>query len=79
VRTFLREYRPPRLRAFVEWSHIRALVYSSWRLGLFGRERFHYWGLIAWTLFRRPKLLPAAVTFAIYGHHFRRVCKALGA
>jgi radical SAM superfamily enzyme YgiQ (UPF0313 family) len=79
VRTFLREYRPRKLNPVVEWRQVWALFYSGVRLGVFGRERFHYWGLLGWTLFRRPKMLAAAVTFAIYGHHFRRVCKALGA
>jgi len=79
VRTFLHEYRPRKLHAVVDWHHIWALLYSIVRLGVIGRERFHYWGLIGWTLVRRPKLIHAAVTFAIYGHHFRRVCKGLGA
>jgi hypothetical protein len=42
-----------------------------------GRERFHYWQLLGWTLFRRPRLFETAVTLAIYGHHFRKTCAAL--
>jgi hypothetical protein len=38
-----------------------------------GRERVEYWKLVAWTLVRRPKLLPMAVTLAIYGYHFRLI------
>jgi hypothetical protein len=79
VRTFLREFRPRNRQVVLDWRQFWALFYSSVRLGLFGRERFHFWGLLGWTLFRRPKLFPAAVTFAIYGHHFRKVCKSLGA
>jgi radical SAM superfamily enzyme YgiQ (UPF0313 family) len=79
VRTFLREFRPHPVRVAVDWRHIVALFYSGVRLGVIGRERFHFWGLMAWTLFRRPRLLPAAVTFAIYGHHFRRISAAHGA
>ncbi|MGZ3332618.1 MAG: DUF4070 domain-containing protein [Gemmatimonadaceae bacterium] len=45
------------------------------RLGVIGRERFQYWRLLAWTLFVRPRLLPQAVTLAIYGYHFRRVAE----
>jgi hypothetical protein len=26
-----------------------------------------------WSLFRRPRLIPMAITLSIYGHHFRRV------
>jgi hypothetical protein len=43
------------------------------RLGVIGRERFQYWKLFFWSLFRRPRLLPHAITLSIYGHHFRRV------
>jgi radical SAM superfamily enzyme YgiQ (UPF0313 family) len=79
VRTFLREYRPPKATAsFFSWSHITTFAHSSLRLGVLGRERVHYWGLLFWTLFRRPQLFRLAVTSAIYGHHFRRTCEALG-
>jgi radical SAM superfamily enzyme YgiQ (UPF0313 family) len=73
IRTFLRVYRAPKLSVVPSWRHAVALGWSAVRLGVLGRERFHYWGLLAWTLFRRPSMLSAAVTFAIYGHHFRRV------
>jgi radical SAM superfamily enzyme YgiQ (UPF0313 family) len=79
VRTFLREYRPPKGPVSLpSWSQIRTFVHSSLRLGVFGRECLHYWSLLLWTLFRRPALFRLAVTSAIYGHHFRRTCKALG-
>ena len=78
VRTFLREYRPPRTRPRLDWTNLRALAYANLRLGLVGRERFQYWRLLAWTFFRRPALLDMAVTLAIYGHHFRKISDALG-
>ena len=79
VRTFLREYRPPRTPFHFGWRNAWALSYANVRLGLIGRERFQYWGLLAWTFFRRPALLETAVTLAIYGHHFRRISDTLGA
>lgn len=78
VRTLLREYRPRPMKAALDWRHGLALAYSSLRLGVFGRERFHYWRLLAWTIFHRPTQLPLAVTLAIYGHHFRKCCTAIG-
>jgi radical SAM superfamily enzyme YgiQ (UPF0313 family) len=78
VRTFLREYHPPRVRARISWADLHALGRSMWRLGLVGRERYQYWRLLAWTFFRRPRQVPLAVTLAIYGHHFRRTSQALG-
>ncbi|MHC4346538.1 MAG: DUF4070 domain-containing protein, partial [Planctomycetota bacterium] len=35
--------------------------------------RIYYWKLIFWSLLRRPRLLPLAVTLAIYGFHFRKM------
>jgi radical SAM superfamily enzyme YgiQ (UPF0313 family) len=73
VRTFLREFKTPDVRQRVDVQRLLALVRSAIRLGIIGRERFQYWRLLAWTIFVRPRLLPRAVTLAIYGYHFRRV------
>ncbi len=75
VRTFLREYRPPRLRIYVDREAILAFLRSLYHLGLRGVERVHYWRLLLWTLLHRPRSFPMAVTLAIYGFHFRRVCE----
>jgi radical SAM superfamily enzyme YgiQ (UPF0313 family) len=75
IRTFLREYQPPRIRGRIRLSHILALLRSFYQLGLVGQGRFHYWKLLLWTQFRRPRLIPEAVILAICGHHFRKVCE----
>jgi radical SAM superfamily enzyme YgiQ (UPF0313 family) len=77
VRTFLRDFHPPKPSISLSWQNLRAFVHSNIRLGVIGRERFHYWGLLLWTFFRRPALMELAVTFAIYGHHFRKTCDSL--
>jgi radical SAM superfamily enzyme YgiQ (UPF0313 family) len=73
VRTFLREYRPPKFTVPVTGDHILALFRSILRLGILGKARLEYWKFFFWTLFRRPRLFPLAITFTIYGFHFRRV------
>src|SRR5512147_1969513 len=73
VLTFLREYRPHRIRVHWDPQYILALWRSIYRLGIRGVERAQYWRLFFWTLFRRPRLFPLAITFAIYGFHFRQV------
>ena len=78
VRTFLREYRRPQISTSFSWRDLWALGHSTIRLGVVGRERFQYWRLLLWTLFHRPALLQLAVTFAIYGHHFRKCCDTIG-
>lgn len=81
VKSFLREYRPSKTRSFhFHPGHIRfhfgyswAFFKSIWSLGIRDRERAHYWKLLFWSLFRRPRSFPMAITYAIYGFHFRKV------
>jgi len=79
VKTFLREYRPPQIKVPLNFHHvsanIHALIRSIFRLGIMGKERFPYWKLFLWTLARRPRAFPLAITLAIYGHHFRKTCE----
>lgn len=74
VKTFLKEYKAPEVRQTMDLQRILALFRSGIRLGVLGKERFHYWRLLAWTMFHRRRLLPLAVTLTIYGHHFRKTC-----
>ena len=74
LRTLLRNSAPPRTKTPLRWSDLHALILSFWRLGIVGRERFHYWRLLLWTQCRHPRLLHQAVTLAIYGYHFRKMC-----
>jgi len=73
VLTFLRVYQPPKIRIQFEPQYILALWRSIYQLGIRGVERVQYWRLFFWTLFRRPRLFPLAITLAIYGFHFRQV------
>ena len=75
VKTLLREYKAPKAGIPMDFQRFLAVFRSNIRLGILGRERFHYWGLLLWTLFRRPELFSMAITLAIYGHHFRKVCE----
>jgi radical SAM superfamily enzyme YgiQ (UPF0313 family) len=78
IRTFLREYAPSRMGGSLSGRHLLAFLHATVRLGVLGRERFQYWGLLLWTIFRRPSHFPLAVTLSIYGHHFRKTCRLLG-
>ncbi len=75
VLTFLREYQPSEIRIHLELQYILALGRSIYQLGIRGVERTHYWRLFFWTLFRRPRLFPLAITLAIFGFHFRQVAE----
>lgn len=72
----LREYRPLHPGKFhLQPGYVGALFKSILFLGIIGRERFHYWKLFFWSLSRRPRLFPLAITYAIYGFHFRKVAE----
>ena len=75
VRSFLKELKAPDITMPMDFQRFLAFFRSSFRLGIWGKERLHYWHLLIWTLFRRPRLMPLAITLAIYGHHYRRICE----
>jgi len=75
VKIFLREYKPPEIKIPLDYQRFLAFFRSTIHLGIFGKERFQYWRLLMWTLFHRPQLLTLAISFAVYGHHFRKVCE----
>jgi len=74
IRTFLREFKPPKRRVQrIKLFHIRALFSSFWLLGIKGRGRKYFWGLLAWVLIKYPGLFPYAIGYSVAGIHFRNV------
>lgn len=72
----LSEYRPAQLGKFhLQQGYVGALFKSILFLGVLGRERLHFWKLFFWSLARRPRLFPLAITYAVYGFHFRTVAE----
>ncbi len=74
TKMFLRDYNPRirgRLPRF-ELHHITAFFRSMWTLGIIEKGRSYYWKLLAFSLFRRPKVFPLAVSLSIFGYHFRK-------
>lgn len=75
ILTFFKNYKPPeKTKVKFTFADIRALLKSVWRIGIVNRGRIYYWKLIFWSL-RRPRYFHIAVTFLIYGFHFRKVFK----
>ncbi len=75
VRSFLKELKMPVVRTPTDLQRVFAFFRAGLRLGILGKERFQYWRLLAWTTLRKPKMLPLAVTLAIYGYHYRKICE----
>lgn len=72
--TLFKNYKPIKKQKIkIDIPEINALIKSIWYIGIKERGKIYYWKLILWTLFRRPQLLQLAITFAIYGFHFRKI------
>ena len=77
VKTFLENYNYKNTALpKVRYSGLKAFFRSMWRIGLIEKGKFHYWKLILWSL-RKPRRLPLAVRYSIYGFHFRKMLKNL--
>lgn len=81
VTAFLRDYKPLEKR---QWRfHFRSIKYNFryldapfktlFVLGIKDNARAYYWKLLLWSLIRRPRLLPMAMAYHVYGFHFRKV------
>jgi len=73
VKTFISNYRPPECET-TRFGFISAiaLLKTMFTIGLIGEERFEYWKLFIWSLFKHPKLFPLAMTLSVYGLHYRK-------
>lgn len=73
IRTFLREFKVPKVRRRLDHQAIGIFFRAAWTLGIVGKERFQYWGLLFWALFTRPTFFPMAIHLATIAHHYRRM------
>lgn len=74
VLTLFRNFEPlQRKKSQFRLYHLGAFLKSIWLLGIRGKGRIYYWKLLFWTLFWRQELFPLAVTYSIYGFHFRKI------
>jgi radical SAM superfamily enzyme YgiQ (UPF0313 family) len=75
IKCALKELKMPTATIPGDRQRVFAFFRACLWLGLLGKERLQYWRLLMWTLVRRPRLMPLAVTLAIYGYHYRKVCE----
>ncbi len=81
VINFLKEYNPPGKFHINPKSlkyhtgYIFAFFKSIWILGIVTKERKYFWKLFFWAIFKAPRKFSTAITYAIYGYHFRKTFK----
>jgi hypothetical protein len=54
-------------------GHIEGCPLAMVILGILEKGRRHYWKFLMKTLVKYPRFFPEAITFAIYGFHFRKI------
>jgi radical SAM superfamily enzyme YgiQ (UPF0313 family) len=72
VLLFLKQYDPPFIEP-LSLNRFMAFVKSVIYLGILKKDRRYFWKLLFWSIFNKPKSFPLAITYSIYGYHFRRV------
>ena len=74
VKKFLSSYKPaPKQVLKMNPGLLKPFFKSVLFIGVTGKDRRYFWNLFFWTLFKHPRMLPLAMTFAVYGVHFRKV------
>lgn len=78
VHHFLADFDPQvKNKTKLTFNKIMALVKSIFIIGIFDNNRKYYWKLFFWSLLKRPKVFPLAITYSIYGYHYQRVFKKI--
>lgn len=59
----------------ISFHHIGAFIKSVFLIGVFSNGQKYFWKLLLWSLLYKPSVFPLAVTYSIYGYHYRKVLK----
>ncbi|MBI5217307.1 MAG: B12-binding domain-containing radical SAM protein [Bacteroidia bacterium] len=74
IRRLLLNYKPRGSNPVkIDFFALIAFLKTILIIGIINRGRRDYWKFMIWTFFRRPSLFADAITFSIYGYHFRTV------
>ena len=74
IRQCLNNYKRPKTgKNKVQLNYLSGFLKSVFIIGIANKGRREYWKFLFWTLSRRPRLIMEAITYAVYGYHFRAV------
>jgi len=71
LKELFRKYKPVKAILILHGSRHFLNPFLYW--GFLNKSRFVYWKFMIWTIVNKPKRLEDAITFAVYGYHFRTV------
>jgi len=76
--TFLKYYDPPfKFQRKISFAEFIAFLKSVFIIGILKKNRRYYWKLLFWSLFNKPETFALAISYSIYGYHFRKIFKDL--
>jgi len=74
ITSFLKTFNPSvRNQGKISFRGMKAFFQSIIIIGILKKNRRYYWKLLFWTLFNKPETFSLAVTYSIFGYHYRKV------
>lgn len=78
IKSFLKIYEPPGWKsAGISWKEFTAFIRLLWLIGILEKGKKYFWRNFVYCLFKYPKKFPIAMTYAVYGYHFRRIAATI--
>ncbi len=78
IKQFLLNYKLPSWNSYrLNFTDVKAFLKLIWKLGIIEKGRIYFWKLLFTSLFKYPKKFSVALTFAVYGFHFRKVVASI--
>ncbi|KUG26785.1 hypothetical protein ASZ90_003365 [hydrocarbon metagenome] len=78
IKEFLSRYNMPKWQNITpSFAEIKAFFKLLWKLGIVEKGKIYFWKLFVFSLWKYPKKFTVAMTFAVYGFHFRRVAQGI--
>ena len=73
IKVFLENFQPrAHKRRRYKFGDIVAFIIACFHLGFVSKGRSEYWNLLKWSFTQKRETLPMAITFSVYGYHFRK-------
>lgn len=78
IKTFLRNYNVPSIaRKLPSIEQLKIFARLVWKLGFLDKGKFYFWKLFVFSLFKYPQKFVLAMTFAVYGYHYKNVVSTI--
>jgi radical SAM superfamily enzyme YgiQ (UPF0313 family) len=78
VKLFLSEYKLPVWKSQkLSKEEITAFLKLLWRIGIMEKGKKYFWKMFFYSILKYPKKFSTAMTFAVYGFHFRRIAERI--